>query len=111
MNNDIKKTKKHLKGLLIRLGIIAGIIITFFCLFGVHIYHGNNMITSLRDGELVIVGKYTKPLADRVVVYKHNNHIAIDCGSSKHDGRLAAICLDTGKEFYSPSDKKEEEDE
>ena len=36
-------------------------------------------------------------------IYRKNNHIAIDCGSSKHGGRLAAICLDTGKEFYSPS--------
>ncbi len=44
-------------------------------------------------------------------IYRSLHHIAIDCGSSKHDGRLAAICLDTGKEFYSPSDKKGEEDE
>lgn len=34
-------------------------------------------------------------------IYKHNNHIAIDCGASYQGGRLAAICLDTGKEFYS----------
>ena len=34
-------------------------------------------------------------------IYKGNNHIAIDCGSYWPDGRLAAICLDTGEEFYA----------
>lgn len=34
-------------------------------------------------------------------IYMHNNHIAIDCGSCYPGGRLAAICLDTGEEFYS----------
>ena len=34
-------------------------------------------------------------------IYRNNNHIAIDCGSFIEGGRLAAICLDTGKEYYS----------
>lgn len=34
-------------------------------------------------------------------IYKDNNHIAIDCGASMPGGRLAAICLDTGEEYYS----------
>ena len=34
-------------------------------------------------------------------IFKKNNHIAIDCGACFNDGRLAAICLDTGEEFYS----------
>ncbi len=34
-------------------------------------------------------------------IYRKNNHIAIDCGASIPGGRLAAICLDTGEEFYS----------
>lgn len=34
-------------------------------------------------------------------VYKKNHHIAIDCGAHIQGGRLAAICLDTGEEFYS----------
>ncbi len=34
-------------------------------------------------------------------VYRINNHIAIDCGGCWPDGRLAAVCLDTGKEYYS----------
>ena len=34
-------------------------------------------------------------------IYKHNNHIAIDCGAHHPGGRLAAICLDTMDEFYS----------
>ncbi len=34
-------------------------------------------------------------------IYRENNHIAIDCGASHRHGRLAAICLDTGEEFYS----------
>ena len=32
-------------------------------------------------------------------IYKAHNHIAIDCGCG-YDGRLGAICLDTGEEFY-----------
>ena len=34
-------------------------------------------------------------------VYRNKNHIAIDCGCSMPGGRLAAICLNTGEEFYS----------
>ncbi len=34
-------------------------------------------------------------------IYRHNNHIAIDCGAYIPGGRLAAICLDTGEEFYA----------
>ena len=34
-------------------------------------------------------------------IYRHNNHIAIDCGAHIPSGRLAALCLDTGEEFYS----------
>ncbi len=34
-------------------------------------------------------------------IYRKNNHIAIDCGACFRGGRLAAICLDTGEEFYS----------
>lgn len=34
-------------------------------------------------------------------IYRNKNHIAIDCGCSMPEGRLAAICLDTGEEFYS----------
>ncbi len=34
-------------------------------------------------------------------IYRRNNHIAIDCGAHIAGGRLAAICLDTGEEFYS----------
>ena len=33
-------------------------------------------------------------------IYRKNNHIAIDCGCYRPDGRLAAICLDTGEEYY-----------
>lgn len=34
-------------------------------------------------------------------IYRGNKHIAIDCGVSSPSGRLAAICLETGEEFYS----------
>ena len=34
-------------------------------------------------------------------IYRKNNHIALDCGAYMPGGRLAAICLDTGEEFYS----------
>lgn len=34
-------------------------------------------------------------------IYRHYNHIAIDCGAVRRSGRLAAIRLDDGKEFYT----------
>jgi len=34
-------------------------------------------------------------------IFKGNNNIAIDCGAFAKSGRLAAICLETGEEFYS----------
>ena len=39
-------------------------------------------------------------------IYRRNNHIAIDCGTTYPGGRLAAICLDTGEEYYSEPNKK-----
>ena len=33
-------------------------------------------------------------------IYRTNNHIAIHCGVNFAGGRLGAICLDTGEEFY-----------
>lgn len=33
-------------------------------------------------------------------IFRKNRHIAIDCGVHCPDGRLGAICLDTGEEFY-----------
>ena len=32
--------------------------------------------------------------------YRENHHIAIDCGCNRRNGRLAAVCLDTGREYY-----------
>lgn len=39
------------------------------------------------------------PEPDRI--FRHGNHIAIDCGACLPGGRLAALCLDTGEEFYT----------
>ena len=36
-------------------------------------------------------------------IYRKNNHIAIDCGAYMPGGRLSAISLDSGEEFYSYS--------
>lgn len=33
-------------------------------------------------------------------IMRKNNYIAVDCGACFKGGRLAAICLDTGEEFY-----------
>ena len=33
-------------------------------------------------------------------IFRKNNHIAIDCGCYIPGGRLAAFCLDNGKEYY-----------
>lgn len=43
-------------------------------------------------------------------IYQRNNHIAIDCGAHYPGGRLAALCLDTGKEYYSTPNEMEETD-
>lgn len=43
-------------------------------------------------------------------IYRNDNgHIAIDCGVHMKGGRLAAICLDTGEEFYSSENTGSEE--
>lgn len=34
-------------------------------------------------------------------VYRENHHIAIDCGCNRRNGRLAAVCLDTGREYWN----------
>ena len=39
------------------------------------------------------------PEPDRI--FRKNNYIAIDCGACLPGGRLAALCLDTGEEFYT----------
>ena len=33
-------------------------------------------------------------------IFKGNNHIVLDCGCNRPDGRLAVICLDTMEEYY-----------
>lgn len=38
-------------------------------------------------------------------VYRHKNHIAIDCGACFRGGRLAALCLDTDEVFYSSTNE------
>lgn len=40
-------------------------------------------------------------------IYRKNNHVAIDCGANYPGGRLAALCLETGEEFYSSSNETE----
>lgn len=40
-------------------------------------------------------------------IYQRNNHIAIDCGACYSGGRLAALCLDTGEEYYSTPNEME----
>ena len=43
-------------------------------------------------------------------IYRRNNHIVIDCGAHYPGGRLAALCLDTGEEYYSTSNEMKETD-
>lgn len=43
-------------------------------------------------------------------IYQRNNHIAIDCGAHYPGGRLAALCLDTGEEYYTTPNEMEETD-
>ncbi|SFA90239.1 serine/threonine protein phosphatase 1 [Acetitomaculum ruminis DSM 5522] len=38
-------------------------------------------------------------------IYRDNNHIALDCGACFPGGKLAGICLETGKEYYSSGKK------
>lgn len=62
------------------------------------------------DDTIVITGHTpTQTIKDNPkpgYIYRKNNHIAIDCGATYPGGRLAAICLDTGEEFYSSSNDK-----
>lgn len=41
----------------------------------------------------------TRLIHGKDAIYRANNHIAIDCGAC-FGGKLAAICLETGEEFY-----------
>ena len=34
-------------------------------------------------------------------VYRGNGHLAVDCGAGFTGGRLAAVCLESGEEFYA----------
>lgn len=61
--------------------------------------------TKYFDDTLVVTGHTPTQLIegnDRPgFIFRKNNHIAIDCGACYQGGRLAAICLETGEEFYS----------
>ena len=56
------------------------------------------------DDKIVITGhtptQFIKGNPKPGFVYRPHNHLAIDCGAYLEDGRLAAVCLDTGEEFY-----------
>ena len=59
-------------------------------------------LTYFKDKYLVTGHTPTRSIEDNTkpnFIYKGNNHIAIDCGAIS-GGQLAAICLDTGEEFY-----------
>nr|MCR5625029.1 serine/threonine protein phosphatase [Lachnospiraceae bacterium] len=43
-------------------------------------------------------------------IFRKNNHIAIDCGACYPGGRLAALCLDTGEEFYTATNDEDDEE-
>ena len=57
------------------------------------------------DDKIVITGHTPTQMIDNNpnpgFIYKRNNHLAIDCGAHLPGGRLAAVCLETGEEYYS----------
>ena len=57
------------------------------------------------DGVLVVNGHTpTQSIEENPrpgYIYRVNGHVMIDCGACFPGGRLAALCLDTGEEFYS----------
>ena len=57
------------------------------------------------DDKIVITGhtptQFIKDNPKPGFIYRNNNHLAIDCGAYLEDGRLAAVCLETGEEFYT----------
>ena len=57
------------------------------------------------DDKIVITGHTPTQMIDNNpnpgFIYKKNNHLAIDCGAHLPGGRLAAVCLETGEEYYS----------
>ena len=40
-------------------------------------------------------------------IYRTDGHVLIDCGACFPGGRLAALCLDSGEEFYSRTNDRE----
>ena len=57
------------------------------------------------DDKIVITGhtptRFIKGNPNPGFIFRHLNHIAIDCGAYLPDGRLAALCLETGEEYYT----------
>jgi len=55
------------------------------------------------DDKILVTGHTPTQVISRCAtpgyIYKENGHIAIDCGAT-FGGRLGAICLDNGKEYY-----------
>lgn len=50
-------------------------------------------------------GKYSDPKSPSIWQNDLGNLIMMDCGCGYESGRLAALCLDTGEEFYSSPHK------
>ena len=54
---------------------VAIVLIAFLCVyqfvFEIHIYHGNDMYPSIKDGDLLFVYKIGDPIAEDAVVYKN----------------------------------------
>lgn len=57
------------------------------------------------DDKIVITGHTPTQMIENNprpgYICKKNNHIAIDCGAYLEGGRLSAVCLETGEEYYS----------
>lgn len=76
-----------------------------------HIRTSKEIIRNLlNDSDKYVITGHTPTQAIRNnpnpgYIYRQNNHIAIDCGATYPGGRLAAICLDTGEEYYSEPNK------
>ena len=90
----------------------AGLGNDFCCLTPLDEYPLDDLIWCRPDYEIpyyedriVVTGHTpTQSIADNPrpgFIYRKHNHIALDCGACSKEGRLAGICLDTGKEYYS----------
>ena len=75
---------KALAALLLKIGIVAGIVWALLCfVVGVFVTHSNDMYPAVRDGDLVITYRLAQVKRGDIVAYSHDG--------TQHFGRVAGL--------------------